>query len=69
MKVAICKYCHSSNVEPFNRIGLVYDYYCRTCQRTFSVRDENTGTKQVYQHKQDIEKSPNTTADKAEFNE
>ena len=40
MKVAICKYCHSGNVEPFNRIGNIYDYYCRACQRTFSVKDE-----------------------------
>jgi len=40
MKVAICKYCHSGNVEPFNRVGKVYDYYCRTCQKTFSVIEE-----------------------------
>lgn len=40
MKVAICKFCHSGNVEPFNKINDVYDYFCRTCRRTFSVKAE-----------------------------
>lgn len=65
IKTYNCPYCYSSNIQAMCKVDGFTTFKCRNCFKSFS---KNTGTKQVYQHKHNIEKCRNTTAEKAVLN-